>query len=432
MRKVPPTADEGRKTLKSQWNYNLIPAEDLFEKTYVLKRDFIWNGEEQTEFHLPNSDIVFPMDLWLEFLGYYISEGSAFTTCGRNRVSMPQKKQGNNFYNVCKKIAEICGNKIQMLEDRCIIQNKDLMEYLKQFGHSYNKYISSEYKNLSSRQLMILLKALIEGDGRILKNLKSEAYSYYTVSKKLADDIQEIAMKCGFVANITSREPKTHKYGERDINGTTELYEVIITSKTKRPEVSSNRNKLRGHTIPEQYELYDGVVYCCEVPSHILMVRRNGKTCWCGNSWIPDKWIYKVLDACFDIPQHRYFFLTKNPNRYLNLFTDPLARTESENLWFGTTVTEPDTEYFFHHDANCFLSIEPIHSDFSVDERPLREYGVKWMIVGAETGNRVGKVKPERKWIEHIAETCRINDIPLFMKDSLRDLMGDDFIQEKP
>lgn len=26
------------------------------------------------------------------------------------------------------------------------------------------------------------------------------------------------------------------------------------------------------------------MVYCCTVPSHIIMVRRNGKTTWCGNS----------------------------------------------------------------------------------------------------------------------------------------------------
>lgn len=29
---------------------------------------------------------------------------------------------------------------------------------------------------------------------------------------------------------------------------------------------------------------YKGKVYCIEVPSHVLMVRRNGKPVWCGNS----------------------------------------------------------------------------------------------------------------------------------------------------
>lgn len=429
-----PTTVDGRKKLKNQWDYNLVAAEDLYQKTYVLKRDFIWKGKEQIEFHLPNSNIVFPMDLWLEFFGYYISEGSAFVTCGRNRVSMPQKKQGNNFYDVCKKIAEICGNKIQILEDRCIIQNKDLMNYLQQFGKSYNKYISSEYKNLSSRQLLILLNALIEGDGRILKNLKSEAYSYYTVSKKLADDIQEIAMKCGFVANITSREPR--KNNRYNIIGTSKLYEVIITSKTKRPEVCSNRNKLRGQTIPEKYELYDGIVYCCEVPSHILMVRRNGKTCWCGNSWIPDEWIQKVFDACDKAPQHRYFFLTKNPMRYTYLKKSGKL-PKRDNFWYGTTITNETGEFFapyFKDGYHCFLSIEPIQENIFTgwEHRDLVGNSIEWIIVGAETGNRVGKVRPKKEWILKIAEVCENANIPLFMKDSLQKQMGDDFKQEFP
>lgn len=148
--------------------------------------------------------------------------------------------------------------------------------------------------------------------------------------------------------------------------------------------------------------------------------------------WIPDEWIRVVFKACSDAPQHRYFFLTKNPKRYIDLFEKNLVPKEHNNFWFGTTVTTPETEYFFRADANCFLSIEPIHGDFPVDDRNLKELGIKWIIVGAETGNRVGKVKPKREWVEHIAETCKVNDIPLFMKDSLENLMGDDFVQEIP
>ena len=34
--------------------------------------------------------------------------------------------------------------------------------------------------------------------------------------------------------------------------------------------------------------------------------------------------------------------------------------------------------------------------------------------------------------IENIAEQCRAVNVPLFMKNSLRGLMGDDFVQETP
>ena len=155
--------------------------------------------------------------------------------------------------------------------------------------------------------------------------------------------------------------------------------------------------------------------------------------------YIPENWIDKVLDACNEAPWHRYFFLTKNPKRYIDMFNrmDDAGITDRYNAnfpnwWFGTTVTRPDQPYFFRRNVNCFLSLEPIMEDFPVDDHYLKEYGIKWVIVGAETGNRVGRAKPEKAWINHIAESCRMSGIPLFMKDSLRELMGKDFIQEKP
>ena len=148
--------------------------------------------------------------------------------------------------------------------------------------------------------------------------------------------------------------------------------------------------------------------------------------------WIPDNWINRVFVACERYPQHRYFFLTKNPSRYIDLFNKNLVPKKHDNFWFGTTLTTIKDQYFFRDDANCFLSIEPIHSDFPIDLIPLKDYGIKWVIVGAETGNRVGKIKPEKEWVENIKTVCRINDIPIFMKDSLQGLMGKDFIQEKP
>lgn len=35
---------------------------------------------------------------------------------------------------------------------------------------------------------------------------------------------------------------------------------------------------------PPSKEKYEGKVYCCTVPTHVLYVRRNGKAAWCGNT----------------------------------------------------------------------------------------------------------------------------------------------------
>lgn len=156
--------------------------------------------------------------------------------------------------------------------------------------------------------------------------------------------------------------------------------------------------------------------------------------------WVPDEWIKQVFEACEAAPQHRYLFLTKNPDRYKELYEKGIMPTgvNAWNKWFGCTITKPANPFFYNDlygngiDHNGFLSIEPIHEDFEPMQFDPDELGVKWIIVGAETGTRKGKIIPEREWIEHIVQTCNASGIPIFMKESLRDLMGDDFRQEFP
>ena len=156
--------------------------------------------------------------------------------------------------------------------------------------------------------------------------------------------------------------------------------------------------------------------------------------------WVPDEWIAEVFNACEAAPQHRYLFLTKNPKRYSDLYDKGIMPkgVKAWNKYFGCTITKPTDEYFFNNiygngiDHPGFISIEPIMDDFVAGEIDKAENGIKWIIVGAESGNRKGKVIPKREWIEHIAETCRRSQIPMFMKESLRELMGDDFRQEFP
>ena len=122
-------------------------------------------------------------------------------------------------------------------------------------------------------------------------------------------------------------------------------------------------------------------------------------------------------------------FLTKNPRRYIELADKNILPRES-NMWYGSTATTPETEFFFCTDRNTFISIEPIHAPFS--DIGDQHCFVKWVIVGAETGNQKRKIIPEKGWIDEISRKCREDGVPIFMKESLRDLMGSDFRQELP
>ena len=55
----------------------------------------------------------------------------------------------------------------------------------------------------------------------------------------------------------------------------------------KNTEVEFDTSKIRKGLCPntqEEYIDYNGEVYCCTVPNHVIYVRRNGKGVWCGNS----------------------------------------------------------------------------------------------------------------------------------------------------
>ena len=55
-----------------------------------------------------------------------------------------------------------------------------------------------------------------------------------------------------------------------------------------------------------------------------------------------------------------------------------------------------------------------------------------WVVIGAETGNSKNKVTPKKEWIDEIAQVCAEYRTPVFMKESLREIMGGDFRQEWP
>ena len=150
--------------------------------------------------------------------------------------------------------------------------------------------------------------------------------------------------------------------------------------------------------------------------------------------WVPDEWIEAVINACIAAPQHRYLFLTKNPARYMYLIANGIIPENQPNFWLGSTVTIPEMEFFWCDEANTFVSIEPILAPFEdlTDEGIDPVSKVKWIIVGAETGNRKDKVAPKASWNMDIVQNAETTNTPVFMKESLRDLMGDDFRQEFP
>lgn len=137
--------------------------------------------------------------------------------------------------------------------------------------------------------------------------------------------------------------------------------------------------------------------------------------------WVPVEWIRDVFDACLKAPQHNYLFLTKNPERYVEL-KDQGVLVDLPNMWYGTSVTKKSDPFiWFDKFANWFISVEPILEDLGDYHA---EHLPNWVVCGAETGNRKGKVVPDKAWIESLMKN--LPGVPILMKDSLVPIMGEE------
>ena len=148
--------------------------------------------------------------------------------------------------------------------------------------------------------------------------------------------------------------------------------------------------------------------------------------------WIPESWIIEIFEACEAAPWHNYLFLTKYPRRYEVMSS--AGQLPTGGFWYGTTITRQSDldqiEFLPRKRHNQFINLEPVLEAIDISEMDFMD----WIIVGAETGNRRGKVKPEREWIEAIVQTARADGIPVFMKRSVElvEVWGEDLIQELP
>ena len=218
--------------------------------------------------------IAIDMITWVKFLGLWLSEGSVdninIASTHGYRVTISQTKEHNLKY--IEEILDSMPFKWVYDGKNFIICNKQLWTYMKQFGKQKDRYVPTYVKDLGADYIAAFLDALWLGDGSVHKT--SGQSVYYTTSKQLADDVQELLVKAGYQASMHQRKPRISKIGGRAINSSMICYEVSV-----RFSAYTYLNDKISKRVP-----YRGKVYCLEVPNNTMMVRRNGYTLWCGNS----------------------------------------------------------------------------------------------------------------------------------------------------
>ena len=131
------------------------------------------------------------------------------------------------------------------------------------------------------------------------------------------------------------------------------------------------------------------------------------------------RWVRDTLNKVLEYPQHTFQFLTKFPDIYSQWYFHP-------NCWLGVTITQNnDTfngiyDFLRRNDSNIkYLSFEPLLENI-LDYKLIKYFD--WVIIGAETGNRKGKVIPKKEWVEEIVNYCIDENIPIYLKDSLKNI----------
>ena len=281
---------------KKESRWYLKPLNELFSKgrdgrviisdKYRAKKNCKWIGEESKAFKLPEHDGNYPkregfpdeipMDLFLEFLGWYLSEGSSYKAERGYVNTITQVTNKKYITEVFNCISNMGYNPFIKKDKDVVFHSREMYNYLKQFGKANKKFIPEWVKRLSTRQIEILLDSLFKGDGSLYED--GRWVKYTTTSKKLAEDIQECLLKVGLSGAISESDPKLKKPGKingREIRGSLTQYTVSVNRECNEPSM---------YYVKLEEIDFDGYVYCATVPNHTMLVERNGKVIFSGNT----------------------------------------------------------------------------------------------------------------------------------------------------
>lgn len=270
-----------------------VPAADARPTYDGLPLISDWNVEDVERIYisankrLPTKDVDYDGDDFAAFMGAYLAEG-----CLRHEpdgsikgpLFVCQKPESKGYEMYRSLWTRMFGTDGGYNGRYFTICRKALADYLEPLGYAADKYVPNEIKGMSARQLRIFLEFYLAGDGTFSDykdGTDRGTWKASTVSKRLADDLQEIAQKVGMWAGVVRREVTEDKFvGDRRI-AAENCQPYYILSFRNRP---GGRPSKAVWEWKKGTEHYDGDVWCVSVPNEALYVRRHGLPIWCGNT----------------------------------------------------------------------------------------------------------------------------------------------------
>lgn len=289
------------------------------------------------------SGVKLDFDLYCEFMGYWLSDGS---TIRSSQIVIAQQDGDKNKENIIRCIEKL-GFEAHTNFSRVEFYFKPLCEYLKVFGTSSKKYVPSEIKQASKRQIRIFLNAynscdgtkkkphsFINDRGRLFVPMNDEL-RYFTTSEQMSADLGELILKVGHRPsyNVDKSAGKKQKFKNGIYTINYDCYRITECRATTCTVFS------------KEYVDYTGYVYDLELErNHIMYIRRNGKCFWgsnCRCSASPILVPQEEMDEISNLPEEEYQnyrpkdLITTMPNKFKDWFDKNKERV-TESISRGT------------------------------------------------------------------------------------------------
>lgn len=243
---------------RRQENGRYIIDSDEFNEE--LEDDFFFRKSRRSRGQTPSS---VDMEKWLEFLGWYISEGCVvdYEKYGADSKAVYITQYDEDTRKEIFELVDDLGFKPRMNKNDVIFSNSVIGEWLidncgkNALGKKLPEFIYS----LDSSLLEHLWNSLRRGDGN------SRVPHYYTSSKKLKDDMVKLGIHLGYKPRVAIQDSQRKNVG------------YVI-------QYSNNKGSFnQRHLSTETNE--DGNVYCVTVSdNHTVIAGKNGKYQWIGQS----------------------------------------------------------------------------------------------------------------------------------------------------
>ena len=135
--------------------------------------------------------------------------------------------------------------------------------------------------------------------------------------------------------------------------------------------------------------------------------------------WVPQEWIDSVLNVVSETPQWNYIFLTKNPERMVDIVWP-------DNAWVGTTVdiqarVNRVEKAFKDIEAKVkFVSCEPLSENLDFTDLTIFD----WVIIGARSkSTKMPAIQPKAEWVLNLMNQAYESGCKIYCKPNLNALI---------